>query len=82
MLLVHLYFVYVLRLIYNFETRVLQLGNILNIGDSLQIGISSLNRENYNALFVSHSGNFLLNPDPSHYSTFSHDKGRYLTIES
>ena len=40
-----------------------QLGNIHNIGDFLQIGRSSLNREIYYAFFVSHSGNCLLNPD-------------------
>ena len=59
-----------------------QLGIINNIGDILQIGRSSLNRENYNALFVSYSGNYLLNPDPSHYSTLGHDTGRYSTVES
>ena len=42
-----------------------QLGIIYNIGDILQIGRSSLDRENYYALFLSHSGNCLLNPDPS-----------------
>ena len=52
-----------------------QLGIIYNIGDILQIGRSSLNRENYYALFVSHSGN-------CHYSTLGHDTGRYLTAES
>ena len=58
-----------------------QLGLIYNIGDILQIGGSSLNRENYYALFVSHSGNCPLNPDPSHYSTLGHDTGRYSTVE-
>ena len=47
-----------------------------------KIGRSSLNRENYYALFVSHSRNCLLNPDPSHYSTLGHDTDRYSTVES
>ena len=59
-----------------------QLGIIYNIGDILQIWRSSLNRENYNALIVSYSGNYLLNPDPGHYSTLGHDTGRYSTVES
>ena len=62
--------------IYNYQLRI-----IYNIGDFLQIGRSSLNRENLNAIFVSHSGNSLLNPDPSHYSTLGHDAGRYSTVE-
>ena len=64
------------------EGHPLQLGIIYNIGDILHIGRSSLNRENYYALFVSHSGNCLLNPDPSYYSTLGHDMGRYSTVES
>ena len=64
------------------QARVRQLGIIYNIGHILQIGRSSLNRENYNALYVSYSGNYLMNPDPSHYSTLGHDTGRYSTAES
>ena len=59
-----------------------QLGIIYNIGDILLIGRSSLNRENYYAFFVSHSGNYIVNTDPSHYSTLGHDTGRYSTVES
>ena len=58
------------------------LGIIYNIRDILQIGRSSLNRENYYAFFVSHSGNCLVNPEPNHYSTLGHDTGRYSTVES
>ena len=60
----------------------MQLGDIHTMGYFLQIGRSSLNREDFYALFVSHSGNCLLNTDLSHYSTLRHDTGRYSTVES